>query len=122
LSESKLYLIRWVSQVKVEVMPYDRWGCFPYQSRVVVRVMEIDGVKVFLRVEVIPSKLDSPESKLKQCHIIGDGASHIRVGWLSELGILSELKLYHICWLFRVKVEVMPYYRWGCVTGVFRSQ
>jgi len=46
LSESKLYHVRWVSRVKVEVMPYYRWGCFPYQNRVVVRVMEIVRVRV----------------------------------------------------------------------------
>ena len=73
-------------------MPYYRWGCFPYQNRVVVRVMEIVRVKVIVRVEVIPYTLGSPESKLKQCHIIGEGASHLRVGWLSELGKLSELR------------------------------
>jgi len=65
LSESKIYHIRWVSQVKVEVMAYYRWGCIPYQSWVVARVMEIVRVKVIVRVEVIPYTLGSPESKLK---------------------------------------------------------
>ena len=65
LSESKLYLIHWVSLVKVEVTPYYRWGCFPYQSRVVVRVMEIARVKVIVRVEVILYKLGSLESQSK---------------------------------------------------------
>jgi hypothetical protein len=76
--------------------------------------MEIVRVKVIVRVEVILYTLGSPKSKLKQCRIIGEGASCIRVGWVSELGELSGLKLYHIGWIFRVKVEVMPYYRWGC--------
>jgi len=77
-------------------------------------VREIVRVKVIVRVEVILYMLGSPKSKLKQCHIIGEGASRIRVGSLSELGKLSELKLYRIRWVSRVKVEVMPYYRWGC--------
>jgi hypothetical protein len=76
--------------------------------------MEIVRVKVIVRVEVIPYTLGSPESKLKQCRIIGEGASRIRVGWLSVLWRLSESKLYRIRWVSRVKVEVMPYYRWGC--------
>jgi len=90
------------------------WGCFPYQNRVVVRVVEIVRVKVIVRVEVTPYTLGSPESKLKQCRIIGESASLIRVGWLSELGKLSDSELYCIRWVSRVKVEVMPYYRWGC--------
>jgi len=53
--------------------------------------MEIARVEVILRVEVIPYTLDSPKAMLKQCRIIGGVASHIRVGWLSELGKLSEL-------------------------------
>jgi len=114
LSESTLYHVRWVSRVKVEVIPDYRWGCFPYQNMVVVRVMEIVRVKVIVRVEVIPYTLGSPESKLKQCCIVGEGASGIRVGWLSELGKLSESKVYRVCWVSRVKVEVMPEYRWGC--------
>jgi len=71
-------------------------------------------VKVIVRVKVILYTLGSPKSMLKQCHIIGEGASHIRVGWMSELRKLSESRLYGIHWVSRVKVEVMPYYRWGC--------
>ena len=63
-------------------MPYYRWGCFPYQSRVVVRVREIVRVKVIVRAKVILYMLGSPESKLKQCHIIDKGTSRIRGGWL----------------------------------------
>ena len=80
MSESNLYHVHWVSRVKVEVMADYRWGCFPYQNWVVVKVMEIVRVKVIVRVEVIPYTLGSPESKLKQCRIIGEGASRIRVG------------------------------------------
>ena len=43
-------------------MLYYRWGCFLYQSRVVVRVMDIVRVQVIVRVEVVPRTLDSPES------------------------------------------------------------
>ena len=53
MSESKLYRIRWVSRVRVEVMLDYLWGCFPYQSRVVVRVEEIVRGKIIVRVEVI---------------------------------------------------------------------
>jgi len=77
-------------------------------------IKQIITVKVIVRVEVIPYTLGSPESKLKQCHITGEGASRIRVGWLSELRKLSESKLYHIYWVSRVKVEVMLYHGWGC--------
>ena len=73
-------------------MLYYRWGCFPYQSRVLVRVMEIVRVKVIVRVEVILYTLGSPESKLKQCRILGAVASRIRVGWFLVLGKLSELR------------------------------
>jgi hypothetical protein len=93
LSESKLYHVCWVSQVKIEVIPYSGWGCFPYQSRVVVvRVKQIAPVKTIVRVKDIPCTMSSPESILKQCHIIREGASHIRVDWLSEGGIFSESK------------------------------
>ena len=64
-------------------MPYYRWGCFPYQSKVVVRVMVIVRVKVIVRFEDIPYMLGSPKAKLKQCPIIAGGAFRIRVGWLS---------------------------------------
>jgi len=114
LSESKINNVRWVSRVTVEVMPYYRWGCFPYQNRVVVRVIEIVRVKISVRVEVIPYTLSPPESKLKQCGIIGEGASRIRVGWLSELGKLSVSEIYCIRWVSRLNVELMPYYTWGC--------
>jgi hypothetical protein len=73
--------------------------------------MEIVKVKVFVRVEDIPYTSGSSESKLKQCRIIGEGASHIRVGWLSELGRLSELRLlselYRIRWISHVRVKVI---------------
>jgi hypothetical protein len=65
LSESKLYGICWVSRVKVEEMSYYRWGCFLYQSRVVVRVKEFVRVKVIVRVEVIPYTLGFPMSESK---------------------------------------------------------
>jgi len=73
--------------------------------------MEIVSVKVIVTVEVIPYMLGSLNSKLKQCRIIGEGASHIRVGWLSELGNMSELKVYRIRWVYRVTVEAMPHYK-----------
>ena len=92
MSESKLYHVHRVSRVRVEEIMYYRWGCFPYQSRVVVRVMEIVRVKVIVRVKAIPYTLGSPESKLKQCYIIRKVAFCIRVGQLSELGKLSELR------------------------------
>jgi hypothetical protein len=114
LSESKLYHVCWVSRVKVEVMPYYWWGCFPYQNRVVFRVIEIVCVKLIVRVEVILYTVGSTKSKLKQCCIIGEGAFHFRVEWLIQLRKLSELKLYSIHWVSQVKVEVMPYYWWGC--------
>jgi hypothetical protein len=95
-------------------MSYCRWGCFLYPRRVVVRVIQSVRVKVIVRVKVMLYTLGSPKSKLKQCCIIGEGASYVRVGWLSELGNLSELKLYHIHWVSGVKVELRPYYRWGC--------
>jgi len=53
LSESKLYHKCWVSQVKVVVMPYYRWGCFLYQNRVIIRVRLIVRVRVIVRVSVI---------------------------------------------------------------------
>jgi hypothetical protein len=63
LTESKIYRIHWVSQVKVEVMPYYIWVCFLYQSRVIVRVKEIARVKVIVRVEVILYTLGLPMSE-----------------------------------------------------------
>ena len=54
--------------------------------------MEIVRVKVIVRVEVILYTLGSPESKLKQCRILGAVASRIRVGWFLVLGKLSELR------------------------------
>jgi hypothetical protein len=65
LSESKLYCIPQVSRVIVEVMPYYRWGCFLYQSRVVVRVKEFVRVKVIIRVKVVPYTLGFPMSESK---------------------------------------------------------
>jgi len=59
---------------------YYRWGCFPSQSRVAVRLREIIRLKVIVRVEAIPYTVGSPNSMLKQCHIIAVGPSHIRVG------------------------------------------
>jgi hypothetical protein len=70
--------------------------------------MGIVRVKAIVRVEVIPYTLGFPKSKLKQCRIIGKGASRIRVEWLSEFWQLSELKLYHIRCVSQVKVEVIP--------------
>jgi len=95
-------------------MLYYRWGCFTYQRREIFRVSRIVRVNVIPSVEVIPYMLGSPESKLKQCHILIDGACHISVEWLSQLGKFSQLKLYCICLVSWVKVGVMLYYRWGC--------
>ena len=92
MSELKLYHVHWILLSQVEVMPYYRWGWFLYLSRVVVRVREIVRVKVMVRVEGILYTFGSPESKLKQCCIIGECASCKRAGWLSEFGKVSESK------------------------------
>ena len=44
-------------------MLYYRWGSFPYQSRVDVRVREIIRVKVIVRVKAIPYTFGLPKSK-----------------------------------------------------------
>jgi len=64
-------------------MPYYGWGCFAYQSGVIIRVKEHVRVKVIVIVECILDRLGSPKSKLKRRHIIGEGSSRIRVRWLS---------------------------------------
>ena len=46
-------------------MPYYKWDCFPYQSRVVVRVKEFVRVKAIVRVKVIPYTLGFPMSESK---------------------------------------------------------
>jgi hypothetical protein len=68
LSESKLYHIHRVFQIIVEGMLYYRWGCFLYQSWVVVIVEQSCRVNVIARVEVIPYTFGFPisESKLYQ--------------------------------------------------------
>jgi len=107
-------------QVQVEVILYNKWGWIQYQSRVIVRVREIIRVKLIVWVEVIPYTFCTPESKLKQCHIIGEGAFHIRVEWLSELGTLSESKLYLMSWVSSVKFKVMMDYQLGCIVYMSR--
>jgi len=120
LSEKMLYCTSCVFQLNVNVMLYYRWGCFPNYSRLIVNIWEIVRVTVIIRVEVTPYPLCYPESELKQYCNIGKGEFHVKAQWLLEIGKFSDSNLYHLHWVSGVKVEVMLYYRYGCL--VYQSR